>query len=237
MKKRSPSHKSKIPNASRKHIAALAMIVLLALFGILSRDTLPAGRDATNAAAQETVPQATIFQTTTLKLNGEEFTPNSIMDKFNLFMRDAKAESLCIEELVSESGTTADTYRDIKSNEDIGLSMTTLPGGPAVTSVSVWARKDEKKPAAFMACCSALMDIFNPTMNAAVRQRVLYGMMGYEEGTDKPLMDENTYIIVETKYTFTCSDQNELRMLIEQMPDLEEASGDELPRPAGQWVF
>ena len=213
------------------------MAALLAMFGILSRDTPPAGQDATNAAAQETAPQASVSQTTTLKLNGEEFTPNFIMAKFNLFMRDAKADSFSIEELVSEPGATADTYRDIKNSEDIGISMTTRKGGPAVTSVSVWARKGEGEPRAFITYCSALMDIFNPTMNAAVRQRVLYSMMGYEGSTDKPLADENTYIIVETKYTFTCSGQNELRMSIEQMPDLEEASGDELPRPSSQWVF
>ena len=237
MKKRNPSRKSKKPNSSRKYLIALAIVVLLAFFGILSRDTPPAGLDSTNDDVQETAPQASIPQATTLRLNGEEFTPDFIMTGFNSFMRDVKADSLCIEELVPEFGARADVYRDIKNDENISISITTRQGGSAVTSVSVRARKGGEKPTAFMTYCSALMNIFNPTMNDAVRQRVLYNMMGYEEGADKPLADENTYIIAETKYTFTCSEQKELSMLIEQMPDLEEASGDELPRPSNRWIF
>jgi hypothetical protein len=208
--------------------AALVIIVLaaVAVFSILSHDTPPADHNnSTKVAVQKTTPQSGTLR----DLYGEEFTSDDIIAKFNAFMRDAGADSLSIKELVLEPGETEDTYRDVKNNEDISIFMTARKGSPAVTSISVLARSGDDKPTAFITYCLALMNIFTPTMSANIQQRTLYNMMGYEEGADKPLADENTYIIMQTKYIFTCSRQKGLSMLIEQMPEVEEVSEGELP--------
>ena len=163
------------------------------------------------------------IQAETLKdINGAEFTPGDIVEKFNSFMKGTGEDSFIIEELVPESGESENIYRDIKNNESISLSMVTPKTSEAVTLVSVSAQRPEE----FIKYCFGLMSIFTPTMNADVRQRVLFRMMEYEESADIPLRESNTYIIVETKYTFTYSEEKGLNMLIEQMPKLELHSGD-----------
>jgi hypothetical protein len=163
------------------------------------------------------------FQAETIKnIDGAEFTPGDILDKFNSFMKETGADSLIIEELILESGESENIYRDIKNNESISISMATSRTSAAVTSVSVLA----KRPAEFIKYCFSLMSIFTPTMKADIRQKVLFSMMEYEESADIPLREENTYIIVDTKYTFAYSEQKGLSMLIEQMPKLELYSGD-----------
>ena|GEM_PF-5745853 len=207
------SAKTNLRLFNTKAISIAALIILAAGFALFhaSEDKPLIGNPSENIQAE------------TLKdINGAEFTPADIVDKFNSFMKDTGYDSLIIEELVLESGESENIYRDIKNNESIGISMVTPQTSAAVTSVSVSAQS----PAEFIKYCFGLMNIFSPTMNADIRQRVLFRMMEYEESVDIPMSEENTYIIVETKYTFTHSEEKGLGMLIEQMPKLELHSGD-----------
>lgn len=167
-----------------------------------------------------------IINAETLKdISGAEFTSSDVVAKFNTFLKDEGAGALSISHLVLKSGETEDIYREIK--DDISISIVTPKGHDAVTSVYVSAQRSNEKE--FMTYCYGLLSIFTPTMKPDVRQRVLYAMMEYNENVDMPLRDENTYIIVETKYTFTYSQQKEMRMLVEQMPALEEAHPGSIP--------
>jgi len=166
-----------------------------------------------------------INQPETLKdAYGTEFTPDEIVVRFNTFMKEAGAEPLSISELVPESEKTENIYREVK--DDISISIYTSKESPKVTFIHVLSKSSNEKPTAFLTYCSALMDIFTPVMKSDVRQKVLYSMTGYNENEDTPLHEENTYIILHTKYTYTYSEQKGLSMWIEQMPPLEEYSGD-----------
>ena len=157
-----------------------------------------------------------------------EFTPDDIMVKINSFMQNTEADSLIIKELILEPGTEEDTYRVINNNENVSISIAARKEDKAVTSVSISVRSDNG-PESFITCCFALMDIFTPVMKADIRQNVVFAMMGYEEGADKPLADKNTYIILETKYIYTNDEQKGLSLSIEQMPELEIYEGTTPP--------
>ena len=193
----------------------VAALAVYALFQISEKEKPP------TLKTQEAVKVETLKNA-----NGREFSPNNIVEKFNLFMKDAKAVSLDIEYFVLESRESEDIYHDSKNNDSLSLSVTTLKERRAVTSVLVKAQRGAGKPTEFMTYCSALMSIFTPVMKADVRQKVLYNMMGYLESEDMLMADENTYIIASTKYSFTNSGQKGLSLLIEQMPKLEMYSGD-----------
>ena len=165
-------------------------------------------------------------QAETLKNNidGTEFSSADVMARFNSFLKD-EGESLSITEFVLESGDAEDIYRSI--NDNISISIVSPKGRATVTNVSVLAESGNEKE--FITYCMGLLSVFTPTMKPDIRQKVVFAMMEYTENGDTPLRDENTYIIVETKYTFTYSKQNGLNMLVEQMPALEEARPGELP--------
>ena len=167
--------------------------------------------------------------TNTLKdTDGAEYNTNDIILKFNSFMQDEGAGELRIRELVFSSGEAEDTYHDIKNNEDISISMTTLKGLNTVTHVDFAARTGNEK--AFFTYCSALMSIFNPTMNADTRDYVLPQVTGYSKTGETPLREDSTFIIVRTKYIFTYSENKGLNMRIQQMPPLlEEDDATNLP--------
>ena len=193
--------------------------------GLVSMDSLSG--DILSADALSEDDPVEIIQAETLKdINGAEYTSSDVVLEFNSFMKNENADSLSINDLVLESANEEDIYREIKDN--ISIFIVTPKDRSAVTSVFVRAESsgNNDKPTEFITYCFALMNTFNPTMNAHVRQDVLFRMMGYSVSEDVPLIEENTYIIAETKYTFKHSQQNGLSMLIEQMPKLEVYSGD-----------
>lgn len=196
-------------------IIIVATLAVYALFRVRENDK-PLTPDSSEIVHAETLKD----------MDGEEFTPNDIVAKFNSFMREAEADSLSIVELVLEPGKSENIYRDTKNNDSISIFMTTSKERTTVTSVSVLAQSKNEEPTEFITYCFALMSIFTPTMQTDVRRRVLFSMMGYTESGDVPLSEENTYIIIKTKYIFTYSKQKGLSMLIEQMPKLELYSGD-----------
>ena len=168
--------------------------------------------------------------TNTLKdMDGAEYTTIGIVHKFNSYLQDVGAGELSIQELVFSSGETEDTYRDIKNNNDISISMTTPKGLNTVTYVSFWARTGNEK--AFFTYCSALMSIFNPTMNPDTREYVLPQVTGYSKNGETPLREDSTFIIVRTKYIFTYSESKGLNMRIQQMPPLLEEDDTGNPPP------
>ena len=172
--------------------------------------------------SEQSLPEE-VQEKNTLKdlLTKAELTPEDIMTRFNSFVQNADGGSYSIEELVLESGASEeDTYRDIKNNEDISITITARKEGNAATSILVLTGSDDK-PTDFMTYCLALISIFTPTMDPDIRQKSFYKMVGYEEGEEKLMVDNNTYIIGETKFVFTNSGQEGLSMWIEQMPELE----------------
>jgi hypothetical protein len=216
-------------SARMSHTKAISMAV--AMFIIITAALYAANRISApdNPLPEHNVSEEIQEKSTLKDSYAVEFTTDDILVKFNSFVQNAGADSLMIEELILESGAAEDTYRDISNNEDISISITTRKEGKAATSVSISARGD-KGPADFITCCFAFMDIFTPVMNANVRQKVLFEMIGYEAGANKPLTDKNTYIIGETKYIFTNDEQKRLNMFIQQMPELEIYKG--VPPPS-----
>ncbi|MCL1875456.1 MAG: hypothetical protein FWF87_04255 [Synergistaceae bacterium] len=196
-------------------IAAVALMIIAAALYAANRISAPDNPLSERNASEETREKVTLKDYFAV-----EFTPDDILLKFNTFMQNASADSLLIKELVLESGTKEDTYHNINNNENISFSITARKESKIVTSVSISARGD-KGTTDFMAYCFAMMDIFTPVMKANVRQKVIYEMVGYEEGANKLLADKNTYIIGETKYIYNNDEQKGLSLHIEQMPELE----------------
>ncbi|MCL1875871.1 MAG: hypothetical protein FWF87_06395 [Synergistaceae bacterium] len=182
-------------------------------------------KDSARAGIAEESPESVQVETLKNNTDGTEFSSTDIVVKFNSFLKDEGARLLSIDELVLESGESEDVYRGI--NDNIGVSIVSPKGRSAVTSVSVSAERGNEKE--FITYSMGLLSVFTPTMKPDVRQRVVFAMMEYTEDGDTPLRDENTYIIVETKYTFTYTEQSGLRMLVEQMPALEESRPGDLP--------
>lgn len=165
-----------------------------------------------------------VIQAVTLKnMDGEEYFLDDIILKFNSFMQDEGADSLKIVELTPVFGETDDIYREIK--DDISISMLTPKGSAAVIAVYISAQNNGK-PTTFITCSLALISIFNPTMKADIRQKVLFDMMGYEESGSSSLNERHIYTIDDTKYTFEHSKKRGLSMLIEQNPKLKLDSED-----------
>lgn len=215
------SAKNHINQARIKVVGIVAVVIIIIAFSILYIYNKKQDLSDSAAVINET-------EAVTLKdANGLEFTPNEIVDRLNSFLHETNADLLSIGELNLESEKTEDRYRSIKENKNIGIFIATPKGKTSATSVAVTSMPDDNgRPTAFITYCLGLMNIFTPTMKADIRQKVLFDMMGYSESDIPRFCDENTYIIVDTKYTFTYSKQRGLSMCIEQMPELELHSGD-----------
>ena len=204
-------------------IAAAAIIIIIVAAAAMYAINLYSGPD--NPLSEHNTPEE-VQEKNTLKdlLSREKLTPDDIMTRFNTFVQNANADSLSIEELVLESGTTEDIYHDIKNNEDISISITARKEDKAATSILVLAGSDDN-PTTFITYCLALRSIFTPTMDPDIRQKNFYRLVGYDESENKFLVDKKTYVTGETKFIFTNSGQEGLSMWIEQMPECEVVEG------------
>ncbi len=150
------------PSVSRTGVMAVAVIIIIAVTAYVLSDTPE--RELPPAA--QNLPEEMLAET--LKdIHGTEFSLDDIVAKFNSFMRDEGFDSYCIGKLVPELGDGEDVYRDIKKEDDIGISMVTPKGRSTVTSVFVSAQRGSRKPVAFMTYCFGLMNV-NATLKRAM---------------------------------------------------------------------
>lgn len=177
-----------------------------------------------NKTMQTYSPISESIYTETLKdLNGLELTTDEIMQRFNSFMSE-RENPFPIKEISFDRTKYEKNDVYVSQNKNIQLAMFTPKGRKAVSAVSIIS--DTKNPSGFINYSLGFMSVFTPAMSPEIRQKVLLDMMGCTESGDISLIDENTYIIGETKYTFTHAEINKFGMLIEQMPKLELYSGD-----------
>lgn len=113
-------------------------------------------------------------------------------------------------------------------NCSLSLSTQILDGKEQVCRITLQeVPKTSEKLNDFITCSMGLMSIFTPEMNAKVRGEVLSRMMEMKRDKDGRIhfASQNTYIIVNTKYSFTYANETGLQLKITQMPPLEPYEG------------
>lgn len=161
------------------------------------------------------------------------YSPQEVTSRLNAFFVQHKMSELKLEK-VTKSTTSPPSHQPTflilykAKNCTLSLNTQILDGKEQVCRVTLKeAPETSEKLNDFVTCSMGLMSIFTPEMNAKVRGEVLSRMMGLKRDKDGRIhfASQNTYIIVDTKYSFTYTNGTGLQLEITQMPPLEPYEG------------
>lgn len=170
--------------------------------------------------------------------DGNTYSTQEVTSKLNAFFVQYEKPELKLKEIIKNStnqptnqptsniSPLTSSYR--AKNCTLSLSAQIIDGKEQVYSITLREiPKTSEKLNDFIACSMGLMSVFTPEMNAKVRGEVLSRLMGLKRDKDGHVhfASQNTYIIVNTKYSFAYTDAAGLQLEITQMPPLEPYEG------------